>query len=112
MMFRFVVPIFLFLGVGLLDGKPYFLDLNKGKSNLASVSKVVSISQTDLVCLKGGIRQGFQNGVTAFVLNQQSEKIATLVVVCSNRHSSVALIIDKSHEENISNGDSVEIKPR
>ena len=112
MMIRFVVSVILFLGVTLLDGKPYFLDLNRDKSNLASVSKVVSISQTDLVCLKGGIRQGFQNGVTASVLNQESEKIATLVVVSSNCHSSIALIIDKSRVQNISTGDSVEIKSR
>ena len=109
-MFKFILLFVLITNLVSLIGKPQFLNLNKGNVNRGSVSKIVSISQSDIICINGGVRQGFQTGVVASVLNDHAEMFANIIVVSTNSHSSIALIIEKNPEQNISIGDNVVIK--
>ena len=111
-MFKFFLLFVLTTNLFSLVGKPQFLNLNRGKVNRGTVSKIVSISQSDIICLNGGVRQGFQTGVLASVLNDHAEMFANLIVVSTSGHSSVALIMEKNPEENIRIGDNVVIKLR
>ena len=110
--FNFTLLTSLILSVGTLSGKPAFLDLSRGRSDLGSVTKFVSIPQADIVCLKGGITQGFKNGAKVSVFNNQTEKIATLIVIKSKKNTSIALITEKNVDKNIRIGDSVKVNLR